>query len=132
MVLMISLSLLIEVKLGIFAVSPITKKPIPTLRVSSMVQSNSFVFETFIRIILLGENHELIPSGKGILLSSCIQIIKLSIFDAIIMAIMKFDAPQISWIEPNLSFTPGANSILLLDTVISLANFTFFIISLDM
>ena len=80
-------------KLGIYAVSPITKKPIPTLRYFSMDQSNSYVFETFIRIILLGENNELTPSGKGILLSSCIQLIKLSIFDAIIIAIMKFDVP---------------------------------------
>ena len=46
------------------------------------------------------------------------------------MAIMKFDAPQISWIEPNLSFITGANSILLLDNLISSANFKLFIISL--
>ena len=89
---MVSLSLLIEVRLEIFAVSPIIKKPIPTLRDFSMDQSNSWVFETFIRIILLGENHEPTTSWKGIRLPSCIHIIKLSIFDAIIMVIMKFDA----------------------------------------
>jgi len=78
----------------------------------------------------LGDSHELIPSGKGILLPSCIQIIKPLAFDAIIMAIIKLDGPKISWIEPILIFIPGANSIFLLDRLISFANFISFIMLL--